>query len=181
MAASMRPGGLLHIATDVEAYAKWAREVMREGLLPEKPAGSTMEIKRSMPDDHDAVGDDDENDAGDGDAGGDVDIDYDDDDDDDDDNDDSDAFGSLISSATDASRQSSAPYSSTSSLRETLEDVKGRAWVDLNSVETGYLEARPAWRPVTKYETRGVQELGHNVFDLCFQRAQPAVSAASDG
>eukprot|EP00959_Pyramimonas_sp_CCMP1952_P206844 4326510-Pyramimonas_sp.AAC.1 len=50
----------------------------------------------------------------------------------------------------------------------------GRAragWIDLNSEGSGYLAARPAWRPVTKYEKRGVEELGHDIFDLCYQRA----------
>ena len=34
----------------------------------------------------------------------------------------------------------------------------------------GLLEKRPRWRPVTRYETRGIEELGHNIYDLCYRR-----------
>jgi hypothetical protein len=34
----------------------------------------------------------------------------------------------------------------------------------------GLLAERPAWRPVTHYEKRGIEELGHDIYDLCFVR-----------
>lgn len=34
----------------------------------------------------------------------------------------------------------------------------------------GLLAARPRWRPLTRYEARGVQELGHSIYDLCYRR-----------
>jgi len=37
----------------------------------------------------------------------------------------------------------------------------------------GLLPVRPRWRPLTRYETRGIQELGHSIYDLCFRRRRP--------
>ncbi len=34
----------------------------------------------------------------------------------------------------------------------------------------GLLPERPRWRPVTRYEWRGVTELGHSIYDLCYRR-----------
>jgi tRNA G46 methylase TrmB len=34
----------------------------------------------------------------------------------------------------------------------------------------GLLPERPVWRPVTHYERRGIEELGHDIYDLCYRR-----------
>lgn len=34
----------------------------------------------------------------------------------------------------------------------------------------GLLEARPRWRPLTRYESRGIHELEHKIYDLCYRR-----------
>jgi tRNA (guanine-N7-)-methyltransferase len=41
-----------------------------------------------------------------------------------------------------------------------------------NSVEVGQFPSRPDFRPLTKYEQRGLK-LGHKTWDLLFQRKQP--------
>jgi hypothetical protein len=42
-------------------------------------------------------------------------------------------------------------------------------WRDCNG-PAGWLEARPEWRPLTVYERRGVEQLGHRIFDLSYER-----------
>ena len=37
----------------------------------------------------------------------------------------------------------------------------------LNLAGQGHFSPRPAWRPLTKFENRGIK-LGHNVWDLCY-------------
>ncbi|KAK3261800.1 hypothetical protein CYMTET_29307 [Cymbomonas tetramitiformis] len=53
--------------------------------------------------------------------------------------------------------------------KEVMDDMAADGWVDCNSSETGYLITRPTWRPVTKYEIRGIEELGHDIFDMQFK------------
>lgn len=48
-------------------------------------------------------------------------------------------------------------------------EVERSHWEDLNSTVSGYLETRPEWRPVTKYEKRGVEELGNDIYDMCYR------------
>ena len=51
------------------------------------------------------------------------------------------------------------------------EVMKGRkGW------EGGRLEGRPEWRPVSKYEKRGIEELNHDIFDFAYTK----VAATSD-
>jgi len=89
-AAATTQGGRLHIATDVEEYARWCVQVMTPMMLAEQ-----------------------EDDDG----------------------------------------------------------TEGEAaeWRDCNGPD-GWLVERPQWRPLTKYERRGVEELNHRIFDLLYER-----------
>jgi tRNA G46 methylase TrmB len=42
-------------------------------------------------------------------------------------------------------------------------------WRDCNGPD-GWLVERPEWRPLTKYERRGVEELNHRIYDLLYER-----------
>lgn len=44
----------------------------------------------------------------------------------------------------------------------------------------GLLSERPAWRPVTAYERRGVEVLGHGIYDLCYRR-RPHQGGGAEG
>jgi len=52
-------------------------------------------------------------------------------------------------------------------MAEVMNTTKGY----VNTAQTGNYVARPEYRPVTKFETRG-QKLGHGVWDLIYERAQ---------
>lgn len=67
------------------------------------------------------------------------------------------AIGGLIHMATDWG-----PYA------EHMLEVMNEAFDFKNTVESNYVP-RPDWRPLTKFENRG-HRLGHNVWDLIFER-----------
>lgn len=102
----VKPGGFLHVATDVREYAAWVGKVM-EG------AGESWEAC-AVPTE------------------------------------------SVLYQSPDQEGVEDGPH-----YHHAGEEVEGIY---------GLLEARPRWRPLTRYETRGIEELGHKIYDLCFRR-----------
>ncbi|TFJ85648.1 hypothetical protein NSK_003156 [Nannochloropsis salina CCMP1776] len=109
MARCLKPGGFLHVATDVREYAVWV------GAVLEKEAGEWEAC---------------------------------------------------------AVPRESALYRS--SDQTDVEDGPHyhKDTGDLSDIY-GLLPARPRWRPLTRYENRGIRELNHKIYDSCFRRKTP--------
>lgn len=106
LAICVKPGGFLHVATDVREYAVWVASVMRE--------------------------------------------------------------------AGDAWEACTAPLQSLLFQSPAQAEIVEGAHYRHSAAETaaihGLLADRPRWRPVTRYESKGISELGHSIYDLCFRR-----------
>jgi tRNA (guanine-N7-)-methyltransferase len=130
LAQCTKPGGYLHVATDVLDYARWVGRVMAEaGEAWEacaRPEGSALFQSAAKPlrcrdEEEEEAQEEEEQEQGD------VDVD--------------------------------AP----------LPPCFCHA-PELVAEVYGLLPERPRWRPVTRYEWRGVTELGHSIYDLCYRR-----------
>ncbi len=106
LATCVKPGGFLHVATDVREYAAWVGNVMKE-----------------VEEDWEAC----------------------------------------------AVPQQSVLYQSPAQA-DIVEGPHYTHTADETAAIHGLLPVRPRWRPVTRYESRGITELGHAIHDLCYRR-----------
>ena len=111
----LKPGGFLHVATDVRHYAVWVGEVLQkangwEACLNAGHESILIQSLSNTPED----------------GGG---------------------FGDVPES--------------TATYIHPDEDLKAIY---------GLLPRRPLWRPVTHYERRGIEVLGHHIYDFCFRK-----------